>query len=387
MSNLGEAQLIATLVTKTLESDLRNMEKTVSASFAKMATSAQGIIPKGIFSAGTGEAKALESALAGIATGATKTTRATDPLASSIRGLANELNDYKVRLEAGEVEQRDFVAGMQGVITRSKELRDTVDQTSTQYGRLTNIIGTSTRSVTTAEGRISALGLSQQVALGHTNHLRDSVAGLGTGFLTLGSTLPGVIGVAGLGGLATVAGRLATEANAANVATDILALTVDRVGVSSSAVRESISNTAESLGVAEGQVVDYATQLLRIGVAADQIDDVLVAGGASALAFGKSAAQGIDSVTNALVTGNSTNLQTIGISQNVGAAMNEAAEGAANLGKEASQQAAASAGLNIILEATSDEVGALDKLTGGLTGAQNEAATAAYEAKYVPVKL
>jgi hypothetical protein len=341
--------------------------------------------------------KALGGELDKVGAGAKTVKRETDSLVTSMRSVSNSVRDYQLKLEAGDISQDEFVRGVREVIGSAKILRQGVSDSSTEYGRLTGIIRTATTSINTAEGRINRLGISQQVALGHTSRLRDSVTGLGTGFLTLGNALPGVIGVAGLGGLATVAGRLATEANAANVATDILALTINRVGASSSVVDESISNTADALGVAEGQVVDYATQLLRIGVAADQIDDVLVAGGASALAFGKSAAQGLDSVTNALVTGNSANLQTIGISENVGAAMNEAADAADNLGEAASKQASAQAadnlgeaaskqasaqaGVNIVLKATQDEVDSLDKLTAGLAGSQNEAATAAYEAR------
>lgn len=317
----------------------------------------------------------------GVSGGAAKVKREVDPTKEAIRGLSNELNNYKVRLEAGELEQAEFVRGMQGVIARSKELRGTVADNSTEFGRLTNIVGTATRSITTAEGRVSALGLSQQVALGHTSRLTDSVRGLGTGVVSLGGALPGVIGAAGLGGLVTVTADLAKQADTTRVAQEVLSATIERTGQDAGAVQEAISDTADALKLTDAQVADSAATLLRLGLNAEQIEEGLTSAGASALAFGTTSAQGVESFTSALATGNSAALNTIGIAENIGKAMNEASAAHAGQGEQAAKAASATAGLNIVLKATESEVELLDTLTGGLAGKQADAARAAFEAR------
>ncbi len=301
--------------------------------------------------------------------------RGNDPEAARQRteiiGIANGVNALKVAYERGEVTQAQFVAGMRTAVTEAGKLRQGYAANTTEFGRLTNIIGVGARSLTTAEGQISRLGLSQQVALGSTRNLTSQFAELH------GSVLP-LIGVAGLGRLLTLTNNLATSANRVNVTQDILNLTLDRTGQSGESAQQAISGVAKELGVAEGQIVDYLTQLVRVGFTTEQANQALIAGGASALAYGKTAAQGIESVANALVTRSSVLLNQIGIAENIGAAMNAAADGAAKFGDEAANQAAAVAGLEIVLKATRSEVDSLDKLTGGLAGSQNEAATAAF---------
>lgn len=290
---------------------------------------------------------------------------------AEIIGIANGVNALKVAYERGEVTQAQFVAGMRTAVAESAKLRSGYAANTAEFGRLTNVIGIGARSITTAEGQISRLGISQQVALGSTRNLTSQFSDLHASVLPL-------IGVAGLGGLLSLTNNLATSANRVNVAQDILNLTLDRTGQSGESAQKAISGVAKELGVAEGQIVDYLTQLVRVGFTTEQANQALIAGGASALAYGKTAAQGIESVANALVTRSSVLLNQIGIAENIGAAMNAAADGAAKYGDAASSQAAAAAGLEIILKATRSEVDSLDKLTGGLAGSQNEAATAAF---------
>ncbi len=136
----------------------------------------------------------------------------------------------RVEYEGGDRAQDEFVRGMREVLGQAKLLRGGVDENSAAYSRLTNIIGQGTRNITTAEGQISKLGLSQQVALGNTNRLTSGIRGLGTGIVGLGNVLPGVIGVAGLGGLLSVSANLAKQADKTAIAQQVINATIERTG-------------------------------------------------------------------------------------------------------------------------------------------------------------
>ena len=291
-----------------------------------------------------------------------------------IRGIANATNALKVAYEQGKVTQEQFVLGMRAAVATAEKLRKGYVDDTAAYGRLTNVIGIGARALTTAAGETSKLGLSQQVAIGSTRNLTDQLTDL------QGTLLP-LVGVAGLGGLVSLTSRLATEANRVNVAQDILNLTLDRTGQSGESAQQAITGVANELGLAEGQIVDYITQLVRVGFTTEQAQQALIAGGASALAFGKTAAVGVESVAGALVTQNSALLNTIGISENIGKVMTDAAAANREYGEDAANAAAAQAGLEVILKATRGEVDSLDRLMSGLAGSQSEAAATAFNVR------
>jgi hypothetical protein len=68
--NLGAAELIASLNLAGFEKDLKRLESDTAATFKRLSAASQGIFPKGVFSAGTADAKALQAALSGVGTGA-----------------------------------------------------------------------------------------------------------------------------------------------------------------------------------------------------------------------------------------------------------------------------------------------------------------------------
>lgn len=301
--------------------------------------------------------------------------------ADTTRKYKDAQNNLRTELERGAISVDRYRVEANDLQNEMVELRDTLPRTSKEFGDLDRVIGQNTRGITTAEGRVSKLGLSQQVALGHTQRLGGGIRTLGVGVVGLGNVLPGVIGIAGLGGLLSVSTDLAKQADKTNIAQQVLNATIERTGQDAGAVQEAISNTAAALKLTDAQVSDSAATLLRLGLNAEQIEDGLIAAGSSALAFGTTSAQGIESFTSALATGNSQALNTIGIAENIGKVMNEASEAHAGAGESAQKQASATAGLNVVLKATESEVELLDTLTGGLAGKQADSARAAFEAR------
>lgn len=294
--------------------------------------------------------------------------------ANRVREYRDAQNFLRTELERGALEMGEFVAKTQALQTEMVGSRGDFAALSKEVGALDRVIGTTARGLQTAEGRFSKLGLSQQVAIGNSRKLGDSFNGLQG---AIGPLLGGV----GMVGLLNVTADLAKQADTTRVSQEVLAATIKRTGQDAGAVQEAISNTADALKLTDAQVADSAATLLRLGLNAEQIEAGLTSAGASALAFGTTSSQGIESFTSALATGNSQALNTIGIAENIGAVMNEAADAHGGAATEAGKQASATAGLQVVLDATASEVELLDTLTGGLAGKQADANKAAFEAK------
>jgi hypothetical protein len=334
--------------------------------------------------------------------------------ADDVRRYRDAISNLRTAYEAGEIGQQRFIEDTHELERQMRELRAEFSNTSKEYAGLTRAIGTGTRGVQTAIGNMSRLGLSQQVAIGTTNALglslgglggaasssavgitaagnasraaavsigalnkvavtaRTTMAGLGFSASGLAATMAPLVGIAGVVGLTRGLNSFVAEADNARVATTILNDALERSGQNVEQANNSFANVADTLGLSVGQVTDAALQLTRYGLSAEEASRLLIAGGASALAFGKSAAAGIDAVAGAVVTENSALLNSVGIAENIGQAMSEAGAAAEGLGEDAVKTAKAQAALNIILGATSQEVESLDTLLAGNAGTVND---------------
>ena len=198
--------------------------------------------------------------------------------------------------------------------------------------------------------------------------VRRSLAEVQRGLEGLGSSLGAILGTGGLAYALTSAARAAQEAESSM---RVLANTARAVGVDYGQLSTALNQVLEPLGVLPEQAASAAAQLLRAGFTTEQIAAAFQAGAASALAAGKTAAQGIENVAMALSTGQSIYLNYIGIAENIGPVLNRVASSMKGASEEAIRQAQNQAALNVILKATKEEVASLPDLLVGLTGATN----------------
>jgi uncharacterized protein YicC (UPF0701 family) len=161
----------------------------------------------------------------------------------------------------------------------------------------------------------------------------------------------------------------------------VLQNTARAAGVDYATLSAALNQVLQPLGVLPAQAAQATAQLLRAGMSTEQIAAAFQAGAASALAAGKTAAEGITNVAMALSTGQSVYLNYIGIAENIGPVIEKVATRMKGASDEAIRQAQNQAALNVILRATAQEVASLPDLLTGLTGATNRFNLELYQLK------
>jgi hypothetical protein len=182
--------------------------------------------------------------------------------------------------------------------------------------------------------------------------------------------------IAGVGLLTRVISGLATEASRADVTAEIFDKTVQKYGRSAVEGRKFVQGLSDSFKVMPAVVQDSTTQLLRQGASLEQINVLFTGAGASALAFGQTAAAGFNAVTDAIITGRSNALNGIGISQDYALSLQKLARELGTTSDKLSQQERIQAAVNLITNATKEEVKDLPRLLAGAADATGELDTA-----------
>ncbi|MFZ8812309.1 MAG: hypothetical protein ACO2OU_00160, partial [Thermus aquaticus] len=208
--------------------------------------------------------------------------------------------------------------------------------------------------------------------------VQRSLSEVQRGLEGLGSSLGAVLGTGGLVYALSSAARAAQEVESSM---RVLANTARAAGVDYDQLSAALNQVLQPLGVLPEQAASAAAQLLRAGYTTEQIIAAFQAGAASALAAGKTAAEGIQNVAMALSTGQSVYLNYIGIAENIGPVLNRVASSMKGASEEAIKQAQNQAALNVILKATAQEVASLPDLLTGLTGATNRFNLELYQLK------
>ena len=229
-----------------------------------------------------------------------------------------------------------------------------------------------------ASGALRQVAQAAEEARARIGSLSDGLSQVSRGLTGLGSSLGAILGSAGL----TYALKSAADAAfEAQTEMQVLARTAAMAGVDFSELRSTLDPLLKSLGVLPEQAAQATAQLLRAGLSVEQIAAAFQAGAASALAAGRSAAEGINNVAMAFASGQSIYLNYIGIAENIGPVMQQVASSMQGASEEAIRQAQNQAALNVILNATKNEIASLPDLLGGYAGAQNRLNQSLYEAK------
>lgn len=217
----------------------------------------------------------------------------------------------------------------------------------------------------------------QDAALQKTSGtFRDFSGGLDQTITKIGSiagiVAGGAIGLGAFDGLVRSVFSLAQEADRANVQAQLLASTLERNNISATAAEASFRATADALGVLPQQLTESSKLLLNYGATLDQVAKLQEIGGASALAAGRSAADGADLIAQAITTENSALLNGIGIARNLSTAYQSYAKEVGKTVEQLTAQEKAQAAVNDLLKETQSEVEALPTVLGGLAGQQQQ---------------
>lgn len=215
-----------------------------------------------------------------------------------VRQYRDAQNNLRTELERGAISVDRYRTEANDLQNEMVELRDTLPRTSKEFGNLDRVIGQNTRGITTAEGRVSKLGLSQQVALGSTRNL-------GRGFVGLNQAVLPLIGVAGLGGLVKVMGGFVGEAQRAQSAAIIFDKAILRTGQNAGEADALVEELSDTFGVLPGVVEEAAAPILRAGGSIEDVSNALFGAGASAAAGSRDISNAFVNIGRAVATGRS----------------------------------------------------------------------------------
>ena len=227
-----------------------------------------------------------------------------------------------------------------------------------------------------ASGALRQVAQAAEQARQRIGSLSDNLAQVSHGLQGLGSSLGAILGTAGLTYALKSAADTAFQARAAMQSLGVAAA---QAGTSLEEVLGTLDPLLDRLGILPEQASGAVAMLLRAGFSVEQIAQAFEAGAASALAAGKTAAEGIENVAMALATGQSIYLNYIGIAENIGPVLQQVASSMKGASEEAIRAAQNQAALNVILRATAGEVAALPAFLEGYVAAQNRLNASLYE--------
>ena len=259
-----------------------------------------------------------------------------------------------------------------------------------------NIVQAGTRFAQTMAASITSAWSS--VSPGIASHMGSSMAQVGTVIATsLGRSMQGLeplaaqtgrnigaaltagiqtaaVGIAALAVSANQMKNLAVEADNARISMEVWGRTTAKAGIDAQTANASIDNMSASLKVSKIALMENAAGLLRAGYSMEQVESIYTVAAASAVRAGKTTAYGIEQVNQAILTGNSRFLNTIGIRLNL---VDAEKMYAAQLGKTKSELTDAErlqARVNLLWKDSGSEVeflaGSLSGLSGSLSDQQ-----------------
>ncbi|WP_034407807.1 hypothetical protein [Deinococcus murrayi] len=295
---------------------------------------------------------------------AAQSAAAFEARAASLRARIDEL-DRAVRItranfqagfgEASPEEINQLTERMRALTRELNQVGDVARREFGEYSREAQKVANANRLAETtaaaARGEITRLGLASQVKLG-----------VGSALQQYG---PQAMGAAN--GLF----QFAQASDTARIAQGLFQKSVQKTGGTSEEAARVVAKLSDTLGVSGDAARDGIRGLLRQGYTLQQAYTALEGAGASALAAGRSAAEGMQGYVDAVTSGTSAALNQIGISENLFPFYAQYAKSIGKTTDELTRQDKVQAELLLIQKATSDEVADLIALQSGLGGAVN----------------
>ena len=207
--------------------------------------------------------KGADEALEKTADKAQKVRKAVDPLKETIDRYKNSVSNLRQQYELGDISQEEFISSNKKLQAEMKDTLKLTEANSKEQTALYRALGMSARGVQTAEGKLSKLGLSQQITVGLQSTLNaklmaagpaGQIAALGIGKLNAGYTQMSVLLTGGLIlGLGLATGALIRMGDKAAEVADQIDKNAQKTGLSIEAYQE-IAYWADQNGIKQEQL-------------------------------------------------------------------------------------------------------------------------------------
>lgn len=278
------------------------------------------------------------------------------------RGLYNEIR-------GGVLTQEQGLKAAQRYQAEILKLARGLERGTKAHADLMVAVGRTSSIISQLTGKVTAVGHAQSIALGTTT-------GLANAYQQLAGALTAVFATAGLVRYGRALVEFSREGAAANNTMAIFFAQLEKGGQSVERGQQRVAQLAAQFQTTEDAVAQGITQLVRYGATLDQAVHILQRGGASALAAGKTAADGFEAVTQAIVGEMSVALNRIGIAGNLSTAYVRLAKDLDTTSDKLTAQQKIGAVINDTLRETDTEYEALSQTLAGFVGVQNRAETA-----------
>lgn len=232
-----------------------------------------------------------------------------------------------------------------------QEAKENFGEWSAEAFKAQNATRLAVATVAAANGQISRLGLASQVKLGASAALQQYGAQAGFAANNLF--------------------QMGLQSDQARIATGLFNKTIQKTGQDTGAASAGLAKLQDTLGVTADAARDGLRGLLRQGYNIEQATQALIGAGASALAAGRSAQDGMQAYVDAVTSMSSARLNEIGISENLSTFYQKEAKARNTTVDGLTKQQKVAAELNLIMAATGDEVGDLTALLSGAGGGLN----------------
>lgn len=305
-----------------------------------------------------------------------QTTQAAKGTTRQMTALQQQVEEYRNKtLGLRNAVESGLVTQQQG-IRFAKQFRDEALQAakgaqmwSKEWRELMVAAGRADRTLATLEGRVTKLGLSQNVAIANTHSLAGA-------YQQLSGAVAAVFATAGIARYTRSLIEFGREGAAATNTLTVFYMQLEKSGIPAERGAARIRMLAQEFRTTEDVVASGVTQLIRYGATLDQAVHILRRGGASALAAGHTAARGFEAVTQAIVGEMSAALNRIGIAGNLSTAYQRLARDLGTTADQLTAQQKIQAVVNDLLRETDTEYEALGVTLSGFVGRLNDGETA-----------
>ncbi|WP_189093289.1 hypothetical protein [Deinococcus ruber] len=334
---------------------------------ATLTTRAQALGPG--LAAGSTEARRLSGVLLGLQGTSGQVSAALNALAQGPRPVNDPAFLRQLRIEISSVNNqiatarnnfiqldgaatpkqiRELVKQMTDLKTKANDLARGLPQGSEELRKLSLAAATAERTIAGATGQMSRLGLASQVKLGVTSSLND----FRSQFLGATSGIQ----------------NFAKFTDAARVATVLYEAQLRRQNLTLDEGAKHVTKLSDTLKILPSQAQDAIQVLLRNGFNLDQSVDALQRVGASAVARGRTAADGVDLFAQAIQSQSSTLLNYVGVAGNLSDFYVSYAKSIGTVANKLDIQQKAQAAVNLVTKETNEELANLPILQASLSG-------------------
>lgn len=296
-------------------------------------------------------------------------TRQMTELQQQVEEYRNKTLGLRNAVESGLISQRQGVQLARQFRDEALRAAQGAQMWSKEWRELMVAAGRADRTLATLEGRVTKLGLSQNVAIANTHSLAGA-------YQQLAAAAGAVFATAGIARYTRSLIEFGREGAAAQNTLAIFYAQLEKSGIPAEQGAQRLRMLAQEFHTTEDAVAQGVTQLVRYGATLDQAVHILRRGGASALAAGQTAARGFEAVTQAIVGEMSAALNRIGIAGNLSTAYQRAAKDANTTVDALSNQAKIQAVINDLLRETDTEYELLGETFRGFVGRLNDGETA-----------